>query len=403
MVQMYSLNLVKNLIHSKLTCIRIGQVVLFCDWLDIFSSKAIKNFAYTLSKQPLPLTDKIKLFTSALYKKVFIVDLYDNVIKELKESPTVITIEELDDLLLGLANLGVELSRRQLISLHNIITHDEHKEKLNSENLVDFVFLAMINNELRISRIKYDIKNYIKIISKWSEKKILLDPSNANYRFSYSMKSAPDHRINKTKFQAEDLNLFPELTTGKKSSSKSRKNVYEIMATESKESEDIQFKEYMQAMAQHTTTHSFESSRKITINYEDFDIAGESVIKQWAILLEHGVLPRDKELYTYCKPLLMSRSTKLLSNISEKQEMIDTKNILTCPITGWLIDGSSKNIKRRVLDDTDFYTLINENGEHKQELLGCEKVIARQLKTIGGHEVRHLKIKNGSIQEIDNI
>eukprot|EP00826_Nyctotherus_ovalis_P007606 TRINITY_DN11923_c0_g2_i1.p1 TRINITY_DN11923_c0_g2~~TRINITY_DN11923_c0_g2_i1.p1 ORF type:complete len:161 (+),score=30.58 TRINITY_DN11923_c0_g2_i1:70-552(+) len=146
----------------------------------------------------------------------------------------------------------------------------------------------------------------------------------------------------------------------------------------------------------YTTQSIHNDSRKINLVYDDFDIAGETVIKQWAVLLEYDMLPKDEELYTHCRMLLKRRARKLKNNqkknTKDKQQNNEVGTI--CPMTGWLIDIATDKMKGRIIEEADFYTLT-KGGKFLQKLLGCEKVIARQLEEIGGTKIEHFQ-KNGT-------
>eukprot|EP00826_Nyctotherus_ovalis_P008158 TRINITY_DN12103_c0_g1_i1.p1 TRINITY_DN12103_c0_g1~~TRINITY_DN12103_c0_g1_i1.p1 ORF type:complete len:348 (+),score=57.66 TRINITY_DN12103_c0_g1_i1:64-1107(+) len=340
-------------------------------------------------------------------------ELFADVMEEAKGK---ISSEELKSFLSALSFLGVELSKKNLIALNREMKR-VFGEDINPKVLIDYLFLVIQVPAEEIAAAIPEIKNYLQDISEWSASRTLIDPKDPNYEASYRCRKISPNLPRKVKILTNDINLYQSPIMKNKITYVNPSIFfffYSQMALD--ESKDAGLREYAAVMKNYYSTEHNEFSCISGHIYDDFEYAGSSVIKQWAILVEHNLPPADKELYTDCHALLRKRRN-FIKSVQRKTEcppevelptFLDSASI--CAKTGWMFEDSGRKANTRVNHllnskehasnesnkimntiiklelERDTYTVI-EKGKLTKKLLGIENVAKRQLEKVGGYNV----------------
>lgn len=373
------------------------------------------GFAYDLSKKLKLFKEKLSLLIAAAHKRLFLKKLFVDVMGKIEGK---ISPQELKALLSALSFLGVELSKEDLEMLNGEMKR-VFEEGISPKVLIDYLFLVIRASEEGVTAEIPEIKNYLQTISKWSASRTLIDPKGCNYEASYRCRKSSHYLLRKAKIQIDDINLYP-LAMKKNNYAKDRSVLsfsffYDQIALD--RSKDAGLREYAAAMKNYYASDMSECSYLLGHVYDDLDYAGSSAVKQWAVLVEHNLLPADKELYNDCHALfrrkrnLVRTMQRQLGEQPKSEPVAFLDNTSICRKTGWMFENNKEmikemlqakknaangqntdesiNVKNTVVMlelERDTYTVI-EKGKAKKKLLGIESVAKRQLENIGGYNV----------------
>ncbi len=268
--------------------------------------------------------------------------------------------------------------------------------------------------DFELSKAIPDLNFYVAAAAKWSPKRIPLVGND--YDKAYTYNRVNDRAFNKTKIQFDCLSVPEHITSSataepadKRPPPRRTRNVYEIMSVESRSSEDTGFHDYMSKMSHMLGAMYLDRNQIVEDLSEHFDLGREPVIRQWAVLQHYGVPPNDRELYTYCYTLLKRRTVEVreeidITKLSEGHSGVDDlRKMWVCNVTGWPLDIVNKSSKDKqgsasmLLSGWSFCKEVQEGYEDRTKLMGCEKIIVRQLRELGRHSLR---IYSGSRKDV---
>jgi len=370
-------------------------------------SKHIKSFAFSISKMELADLQKMELFNQAAHKKVYLKKLLNDILRDIKDFPKKYDDKNISELLSGLAYLGIELEKNDITNLNKALKEAYGGlTSLPADVLINFLFLVMQVPDQTIRKAIPEFDDYKEIVRNWSPKRLAITGHNGLKEY-YSRKFVSDRLINKVKFQIDSIQFLSNEEENKNDTNtklRRSRNPYEIMAKETRASEDTGYSNYANTMAQRTLKDAANTSQMNVQNYDGFELANELVVRQWAIMLECNILPKDKQLYTFCCTLLRRRIKELATPefLSTSVKQLSSENMeflyegAFCPWTGWPLDfvtkwhTAQKKLTGRLLLQSDFYTEFSGDNlkDQKEKIMGYWTTINKQLEQIGKYEVK---------------